>query len=63
LRGKQGKKLVEVDALGRELRVVSERRPVDGANLVLSIDLDLQKKVAEVLQQYAGSSENASAAV
>ena len=63
LRGKLGKKLVEVDVLGRELKVVSERRPVDGANLVLSIDLDLQKKVAEVLQQYAGISENSAAAV
>ncbi len=63
LRGKLGKKLVEVDALGRELKVVSERPPVDGANLVLSIDLELQKRVAEVLQQYAGSSENASAAI
>ncbi len=63
LRGQPGKKLIEVDAAGRELKLISERRPVDGANLVLSIDLDLQTKVAEILQQYAVNSENASAAV
>jgi len=63
LRGKPGKKLVEVDATGRELKVISERRPIDGSNLVLSIDLDLQQKVAEVLQEYGAGSENATAAV
>ena len=63
LRGRPGKKLVEVDAAGRELRVISERRAVDGANVVLSIDLDLQQKVSEVLQSYAAGSDNAAAAV
>ncbi len=63
LRGKNGKKLIEVDAAGRELKVVSERRPVDGSNLVLSIDVELQRKATEVLQQYAGGSDNAATAV
>ena len=63
LRGKPGKKLIEVDAGGRELRLISERRPIDGSNLVLSIDLDLQRKAAEVLSEYAGASDNAAAAV
>jgi penicillin-binding protein 2 len=63
MRGKPGKKLVEVDATGRELSVISERPPIDGSNVVLSIDLDLQQKVADVLQEYGASSENAAAAV
>jgi penicillin-binding protein 2 len=63
LRGRPGKKLVEVDAAGRELKVISERRPIDGSNLVLSIDLDLQRKAAEVLNEYAAGSDNAAAAV
>jgi len=63
LRGKPGKKLVEVDATGRELSVISERRPIDGSNLVLSIDFDLQQKVADILQEYGAGSENAAAAV
>jgi penicillin-binding protein 2 len=63
LRGKLGKKLVEVDAAGRELKTIDERRAVDGSNLVLTIDAELQKKTAEVLQEYAGESVNAAATV
>ncbi len=63
LRGKPGKKLIEVDAAGRELEVISERRPLDGSNLVLTIDMELQNEVARVLAQYAGSSDNAAAVV
>src|SRR6266550_3649981 len=63
LRGKPGKKLIEVDSTGRELKVISERRPIDGSNLQLSIDLDLQRKTAEVLSEYAAGSDNAAAAV
>ncbi len=63
LRGKPGKKLVEVDAAGRELKAVSERRPVDGSNLVLTIDLELQKRVAEVLQETVGPFDNGAAVV
>ena len=63
LRGKPGKRLIEVDAAGRELEVVSERLPLDGSNLVLTIDIDLQREVARILQQHAGDSDNAAAAV
>jgi penicillin-binding protein 2 len=63
LRGKPGKKLIEVDSAGRELRVISERQPIDGSNLELSIDLELQRKTAEVLNEYAAGSDNAAAAV
>jgi penicillin-binding protein 2 len=63
LRGKSGKKLIEVDAAGRELRTISERPPIDGTNVVLSIDLDLQLQVTDILKQYSESSLNAAAAV
>lgn len=63
LRGNNGKKLIKVDAAGRELEVISERRPVDGTNVVLSIDLDLQRAVTDALREYAVNSENAAAAV
>jgi penicillin-binding protein 2 len=63
LRGKSGAKLVEVDAAGRELRTISERPPIDGANVVLSLDLDLQQQVTNILKQYSQNSENAAAAV
>lgn len=63
LRGQNGKKLIEVDAAGRELRTISERPAVDGKNMVLSIDLDLQQQVTDILKQYSGTSLNAAAAV
>ncbi|HSP54999.1 MAG TPA: penicillin-binding protein 2, partial [Dehalococcoidia bacterium] len=63
LRGKMGRKLIEVDASGRELKTIAEKKPIDGANMVLSIDADLQQKVADILQQYAPNSDNAAAAV
>jgi len=63
LRGRPGKKLVEVDALGRELKVISERRSLDGSNLVVTIDLDLQKVVKETLEQYTAEGDNAAAVV
>ncbi len=63
LRGKSGKKLVEVDAAGRELRVISERRPIDGTNLVLTIDIELQAAVQDILAEYSADSDNAAAAV
>jgi penicillin-binding protein 2 len=63
LRGKSGKKLIEVDALGRELDILSERRPIDGTNVVLTIDLDLQRAVNEILDEYTDDGEIAAAAV
>jgi penicillin-binding protein 2 len=63
LRGQLGRKLIEVDAAGREIRTIDEDRPLDGSNLVLSIDLDLQSQVASVLQQYTEDSEAAAAVV
>ena len=49
LRGRAGKKLIEVDALGRELDMISERRPIDGTNPQLSIDLNLQREVEKIM--------------
>jgi penicillin-binding protein 2 len=63
LRGTAGKRLIEVDAAGRELRLVSERRAIDGSNLALTIDLELQREVARVLEEYTPESTNAAAAV
>ncbi len=52
LKGIKGKKNIEVDALGREKKIVSQVNPEDGHDLVLSIDIDLQKKSEEVLKKY-----------
>ena len=52
LKGKDGQKRIEVNSFGKEERVVSQQLPKTGQDLILSLDLDLQKKVAEVLIKY-----------
>jgi penicillin-binding protein 2 len=63
LRGRPGTKVVETDASGREIGTVDELAAQPGNSLVLSIDLDLQRRVTEVLQQGMGQSANAAAVV
>lgn len=43
LRGKDGRMIVEVDALGRELQVLGREEPKSGLDLYLTIEADLQK--------------------
>lgn len=50
LKGVHGQKRIEVDALGREKKVVSQSNFVPGDNIVLAIDADLQKKAYNVLK-------------
>ncbi|HKK54229.1 MAG TPA: penicillin-binding protein 2 [Patescibacteria group bacterium] len=52
LKGVKGKKHIEVDALGREKKVISEKDPKDGYNLILSIDLELQKQTEKILRTH-----------
>lgn len=49
LRGKIGKRKIEVNSLGKEIKEVAYEKPVNGKNLVLSLDLDLQLKISELL--------------
>jgi len=55
LRGQNGGQQVEVDALGRELRVLQEEEATPGNTLVLAIDLDLQHAAETALGDRAGS--------
>ncbi len=52
LKGKSGKKQIEVDALGKEKKIISEIDPEDGHNLVLSLDIEFQEKIEEILNNY-----------
>jgi len=52
LKGESGKKYIEVDALGKEKKIISQSKTTDGHNLVLSLDLGLQKKLEEVTAAY-----------
>jgi penicillin-binding protein 2 len=48
LRGTMGSREIERDATGREVRTLGETAAKPGNNLVLSIDLDLQRKATEL---------------
>lgn len=52
LKGVPGRKNIEVDALGRQKKIVNEVPAQDGNNLRLAIDEDLQRKTEAVLDNY-----------
>lgn len=47
MKGSNGKKQIEVNALGKEEKIINQEAGEDGHNLVLSIDIELQKKLEE----------------
>jgi penicillin-binding protein 2 len=55
LRGVAGKKIVEVDAIGRKTRVVSLQQPVKGKDIKLTIDIKLQSEAANALKDKTGA--------
>ncbi len=55
LHGLVGLQQVEVNARGRTLRVLSETPPVQGNNLYLTIDSNLQKAAEAAFEDYTGA--------
>ena len=55
LRGVPGQRIIEVDALGREIRLLQEKPPVKGSDLYLSIDMLLQKEAEKAFAGRAGA--------
>jgi penicillin-binding protein 2 len=55
LRGIDGGRQVEVDAAGKEVRLLKEVPPVQGRNLYLTIDMDLQRYGEELLGKRSGA--------
>jgi len=51
LKGRKGKIIYEVDPLGKPVSILEETKPASGNDLYLTIDIDLQKIVEEVLYQ------------
>ena len=54
LRGVDGEERVEVDASGREVRVLDRKEPVSGDSLYLNIDMDVQTTVESALEGKKG---------
>ncbi len=55
LRGTPGRKIIEVDALGREVRLLGEKHPVKGEDITLSLDIHLQKEAEKAFGEKAGA--------
>ncbi len=55
LHGTVGQQNVEVNAEGRILRVMDKVPPIPGNDLILSLDVELQKVAEEALGDFAGS--------
>ncbi|MCI0855415.1 MAG: penicillin-binding protein 2 [Chloroflexi bacterium] len=63
LRGSPGYRQVEIDAAGEEINTIRNVAPRSAGNLVLSLDLDLQRQVEQYLIEAKGNSLNAVAVV
>ena len=55
LHGVTGSEQVEIDAGGRAIRALSRSEPASGNNLVITLDLELQKIAEEAFQEYRGA--------
>lgn len=55
LKGKSGVEQVEVNVLGKEIKLIGRIQPVSGYNAVLTIDASLQKVAWEALNNMKGS--------
>jgi len=51
LRGEYGRQEIEVDSFGREIKIIRKEDSKSGSNLVLNIDIELQKKIYNELSQ------------
>ena len=63
LKGTNGRKQIEVDALGYEKKIISKVEAEDGHNLVLSLDIVMQKKMEEIIISYLEKLDLAKASV
>ncbi|MBU0732260.1 penicillin-binding protein 2 [Patescibacteria group bacterium] len=50
LRGRNGKKRIEVDSRGKEKEIIASMDPIPGDDLIISIDKDMQDKTTEILK-------------
>jgi penicillin-binding protein 2 len=55
LHGQVGRQKVEVNAQGRVLRIIDKVAPVSGNDLVLNLDIELQRIAEEAMGELAGS--------
>lgn len=62
LRGQNGSEQTEVDASGRPIKLLSAKPAISGENLILSIDMELQKQMTESIKKQMEASGSRQAA-
>lgn len=55
LRGTSGQRIIEVDALGRELKLIQQEKSLKGEDLKISIDINVQKAAEEAFEGKSGA--------
>jgi len=55
LRGTPGSRIIEVNALGREIRLLQEKMPMKGKDITLSMDINLEKESEKAFGEKAGA--------
>ena len=55
LRGRDGGEQIEVDAMGRQIRVMQRAEPTAGAQVVTTVDRRIQEAAERAMQGHAGS--------
>ncbi|MFZ5907950.1 MAG: penicillin-binding protein 2 [Nitrospirota bacterium] len=55
LRGTPGKRVIEVNALGKEIRFLQEKPPIKGTDISLSIEINLQMEAEKAFGERAGA--------
>ncbi|MFZ5365593.1 MAG: penicillin-binding protein 2 [Patescibacteria group bacterium] len=50
LRGKNGKRQVEVDSTGKEKKIIAKEDPKHGEGVILSVDIEIQNKLEELIR-------------
>jgi len=50
LRGWRGGQQIEVDARGQRVRILSDRKPEAGSDITLTLDLEFQKKIMDMVK-------------
>jgi len=64
LRGKNGKKEIEVNSLGKESKIITESKAETGQNIILTIDKNLQEVLGKAIEEtITGSKSITGAAV
>ena len=63
LKGKDGQKKIEINALGQTEKTVSQSLPEDGQDIILTIDLDLQEYIDKILKKYIKSAHSSAGTI